>query len=96
MIQRHPRQPVSLFVGIGGDEHVPSRTRNMSISGLFLETDKRPDIDALVDLWFVWGDDTFVSKARVVRHATDGLGLTFVEPDGAFLSALAEILGIQA
>jgi hypothetical protein len=92
--QRYPRQPVSLFVGLGKTNEPPGRTRNMSMSGLFLETAARPAVESLVDLWFVWGEDTFVGKARVIRHAKDGVGLAFVEPDSLFLSALAEILGI--
>ena len=72
----------------------PGRTRNVSISGLFLETGERPGIESVVDLWFVWGDDTYVAKARVMRHAEDGIGVAFVEPDPLFLGALAEILGL--
>jgi len=94
-VMRQQRQTVSLFVGLGSDENVPARTRNLSISGLFLETEERPSVGTVVDLWFVWGDDTHVAKARVIRHANDGVGLTFVEPDHLFLGALAEILGLD-
>lgn len=94
--KREPRHPVSLFVGIGEDGQPPGRTRNISLSGLFLETDERPEIGSILNLWFVWGEDTFISDARVIRHADDGIGLAFVEPDGLFLGALAEILGMGA
>lgn len=95
-VQRHPRHPVSLFVGLGEGEGHASRTRNVSIGGFFLETAARPAVGAVVDTWFVWGEETFVTKARVVWHAQDGIGLNFVEPDAGFLGALAEILGLPA
>jgi hypothetical protein len=92
--KRKPRHPISLFVGLAADGDPPGRTRNISVSGLFLETGKRPPVGSLVDLWFVWGEDTFTGKARVIRHAQDGIGLAFVEPDKLFLDAIAEIVGI--
>ncbi len=88
------RHPVSLFVGMGSNGEPPGRTRNISLSGVFVETPSRPPVGSIVDIWFVWGEDTFVGKARVIRHAGDGIGITFVEPDTFFLGALAEILGI--
>lgn len=91
---RHERHPVSLFVGLGSSGQAPGRTRNISLSGLFLETTERPPVGAVVDVWFVWGEDTYVGKASVVRHADDGLGLAYVEPDPLFLGALAEIVGV--
>ncbi len=94
--QRHDRHPVSLFVGLGDTESTPARTRNLSVGGVFLETPSRPTVGEVVDLWFVWGEDTFVTKARVVHHAADGVGFSFVEPDPMFLGAIAEILGIPA
>ncbi len=94
-IQRHLRQPVSLFVGLGRGDEKPARTRNISMSGLFLETEARPTVGSVVDVWFVWGEDTFIGKAKVIRHAADGIGVAFHEPDALFLGALAEILGIE-
>ncbi len=85
---------MSLFVGLGDEQQQPGRSRNLSVGGLFLETDQRPALDSLVNLWFVWGEDTFVTKARVIWHGDDGVGLNFVEPDGPVLNALAEILGL--
>ena len=93
---RNTRHPVSLFVGLGDHGDPPGRTRNISLSGLFVETPSRPPVGSDVQLWFVWGEDTFVGKAKVVRHANDGIGVAFVEPDTLFLGALAEILGIPA
>jgi hypothetical protein len=33
-----------------------------------------------------------VCAAKVVRHASDGIGLHFVDPDAYFLRAVTEIL----
>jgi hypothetical protein len=93
-VQRHPRQSVSLFVGLGEADQSPARSRNLSVSGLFLETASRPPVGSIVTLWFVWGEDTFITKAKVIRHDSDGLGLTFVDAESPFLGALAEILGL--
>jgi hypothetical protein len=93
-VQRNPRQPVSLLVGLGEGDQAPARSRNLSIGGVFLETARRPAVGEVLDLWFVWGEDTFVTKARVVHHAGDGVGFSFVEPDTGFLGALAEILAV--
>src|SRR5262245_7735473 len=95
-VQRQPRSSVSLFVGFGEGDQTPARTRNLSIGGVFLETATRPAVGEVVDLWFVWGEDTFIAKAKVVHHAVDGVGLSFVEPDTGFLGALAEILNLPA
>ncbi len=94
--QRQPRQQVSLLVTLGDGDEPPGRTRNISISGLFLETRRRPPVGEEVSLCFVWGEDTFVTRAQVIWHGDDGLGLKFVEPDTLFLGALAEILGLDA
>jgi hypothetical protein len=93
--RRLSRSPVSLFVGLGEPGEPPGRTRNISLGGVFLETKKRPELTTLVDLWFVWGEETFVGKARVVHHADDGIGVAFVDPEADFLKALAEILGLD-
>jgi hypothetical protein len=92
---REPRQKIGLLVGIGGTASAAARTRDISLSGLFLETAERPPIGDLIDVWFVWGDDTFTGKAHVIRHADDGIGIAFVEPDNAFLGALAEVMGVS-
>jgi hypothetical protein len=94
--QRNARHSVSLFVGLGHDGKPPGRTRNISLSGLFVETPVRPPVGSSVDVWFVWGEDTFVGQAKVIRHADDGIGVAFLDPDALFLGALAEILGIPA
>ena len=91
---RNVRHQVNLFVGLGTGGEPPGLTRNISLSGLFVQTPTRPPVGSTVDLWFVWGEDTFVGKARVIRHASDGIGVAFLEPDTLFLGALAEIVGL--
>ncbi|MBN1959810.1 MAG: PilZ domain-containing protein [Deltaproteobacteria bacterium] len=96
LTSRHVRHPVNLFVGIVDSDTPPGRTRNISLSGLFVETATRPQIGSAIDIWFVWGDDTYTSKAKVIRHADDGIGVAFVEPDVHLLDALAEILDLPS
>ncbi len=87
-----PRYDVTLFI-CQGDEMKPfGRSRNVSVSGLFLETVERPPLGSLLTIALVWGEGTFTCQARVVRHAAEGVGLAFVDADPAFMGAVAEIL----
>lgn len=84
------RQDVPLFIRLGD---VPiGRTRNLSSNGIFLETDARPPVDSRHDLFLAWGSSVYSCTARVVRHAVDGIGLTFEDTDTFFLQAVEEIL----
>jgi PilZ domain len=84
------RHDVPLFIRLGD---VPiGRTRNLSRNGIFLETDSRPDVDSRHDLSLAWGSGVYSCTARVVRHADDGIGLTFEDVDTFFLQAVDEIL----
>jgi len=90
---RHQRHNVSLFVGSAGQDTEPfGHARNLSLSGVFLETAARPAVDSMRELVFIWGDDTLTCSARVVRHAPDGVGLAFIDPEPAFVHLLREIL----
>jgi hypothetical protein len=76
-----------------GEEPVPfGRTRDLSVTGIFVETTERPEIEGILNIGFVWGEDALVCAARVVRHTSDGIGLVFVGPDAFFLRAVSEIL----
>jgi hypothetical protein len=100
---RAPRYKATVFIGdvtspdvswrVPTDESSPlGVTRDWSETGVFVETPSRPAIGSIIELTFVWGDDPVRSKARVVRHAKDGIGLTFVDPGPAFVFALRGIL----
>ncbi|MEM6731293.1 MAG: PilZ domain-containing protein, partial [Myxococcota bacterium] len=75
---RAQRHAVNLFVGY--DIHTPpfGRTRDLSHTGIFVETDDRPDVGAMVDIHMVWGDEDVTCQARVARHSEEGIGLAFV------------------
>lgn len=89
------RYDITLFIG-QGDEGIPlGHTRNLSLSGIFLETDARPPVDSVQEISLVWGEQTYVCRARIVRHADDGIGLTFLDPDQGFCWALDEIIADQ-
>lgn len=91
--ERHARHSVNLFLGIAGADGRPARTRNVSLSGFFIETTERPTVGELVGVWFIWDDDSFSVTGRVIRHADDGIGITFVEPDRDVIRALGEATG---
>lgn len=84
------RQDIPLFIRLG--ETPIGRTRNLSVTGIFVETKVRPEVGSIHDLWLAWDDSTFSCPVRIVRHAGDGLGLAFIEPDAFFLQAIREIL----
>lgn len=67
-------------------------SRDLSRSGIFVVTDRRPALGSETHIGFVWGDDTLVTAARVMRHAPDGLALAFVDPSQDLLDAVDEII----
>ena len=95
--EQHQRRPtrhgVSLFFGCADQDIEPfGRARDLSRTGLFVETQQRPPIGSLRELVLMWGRDTLTCPAKVVRHAADGVGMCFVNPDAAFLVVIEEIL----
>ena len=69
-----------------------SRVRDLSMGGLFVETEKASDVDATIRLDFLVQEGQIRAEA-VVRHAKpgSGLGLKFTaltEEDGPRLTAL--------
>jgi hypothetical protein len=90
---RPQRHLVSLFVGTSEQDTVPfGRARDLSVTGIFLETPARPEVGSVRELVFVWGEDTFIVSARIVRHTPDGIGLAFINPDSTFRNVIQEIL----
>ncbi len=102
MVERAPRNTATLFIGdvtsrdggrIPTTQSVPlGVTRDWSATGVFVQTIARPPSDSKVEFTFVWGDETVRSRARVARHAEDGIGLTFIEPSPTFTYAVTGIL----
>ena len=90
-----PRRAAALFVsGASGD--IPfCRTRDLSLTGLFLETNARPALGSVHEISLAWGDDLFTCRAKVVRHAADGVGICFVEADSLFNEAVQEIMDVS-
>jgi hypothetical protein len=67
----------------------PAKIRNISSTGLYLLTEERWHIGELVPLTIEverlsknHTEDHFAVEARVVRHGEDGIGLSFVLPEG--------------
>ena len=100
-MDRAPRQRVTVFIGdvTGSDEwRVPTSealplgaTRDVSISGMFLTTRKRPAIGSILEITIVWGDDSGRTKAEVIRHEEDGIALRFVDPGDGFEYIIAQV-----
>lgn len=90
-----PRHKVTVFIGEGEEMDPFGRTRDLSVSGIFLETEQRPAIGTEREISVVWGDDTFVCMAKVVRHDADGIGLTFIDPPAPFIAAITDIIDGQ-
>jgi len=88
------RFPVTLFIGNANDSIPLGRSRNVSLSGVFVETKTRPELNTTLEIWFVWGEEVCSCTARVVRHAEDGVGLTFIDPEALFIRALQEMTGL--
>ena len=89
---RAPRHTVTIFLTTGAEMAPFGRTRDISESGAFVETAERPAVGSTHELAIVWGEDTLVCTAKVVRHAADGVGVAFVNPEASFRAAVAEIL----
>lgn len=90
--RRPTRHQVSLFVGSGDDMLPFGHTRDLSVSGVFVRTAARPPVNSHLSIGLVWGEDSLICTAQVIRHDADGIGLTFMDPDPDFARAIAEIL----
>ena len=87
------RRQTALLLGSPEDPRLFGRTRNLSFTGAFVETEARPPVGATREIAIAWGDDLLECQARVARHADDGMGLAFLTPDKLFVDALQEIIG---
>ena len=87
-----PRFTVTIFLTVGEEMRPFGRTRDLSVSGAFVETGERPEIGSTPEIAIVWGEDTLLCRARVVRHSTDGIGVTFLDPEISFTRAIEDIV----
>jgi len=86
------RRQASLFVGSDQEPLPFGRTRDLSLSGVFLETSSRPALGELRELTLAWGEDVVECQAKVVRHDHDGIALVFIDADTFFIQAIEEIM----
>ncbi|MEE8408992.1 MAG: PilZ domain-containing protein [Myxococcota bacterium] len=86
------RRKASLFVGSDIDPVSFAHSRDLSLTGLFLETNARPEVGSEHEISIAWGAYIYTCTARVVRQAPDGVALTFVATDTFFLQAIQEIM----
>jgi hypothetical protein len=89
----HPeRRRAALFVGSADNTLLFGRTRDLSTTGIFLETEGRPPIGTALNIDVAWGDHVQSCRAEVVRHAGNGIALRFIDPEPLFQEALREII----
>ena len=89
---RQPRYTVTMFIG-GHEIGSPlGHSKNLSVTGMLLATDERPPLDSQATINIAWGREVYECDVRVVRHADDGIGIEFVEPDTQFTWAINEII----
>lgn len=86
------RREAALFVGSDQEPLPFGRTRDLSLTGILLETEARPAIGETREITIAWGDETYACTARIVRHTDYGVALEFVDPDTFFTEALHEII----
>jgi hypothetical protein len=90
---RAPRAAVSLMVSLGSEQAaIPSRTRDLSPTGVFVETTWRPAVGTTTSLRIVWGDDLVEASVSVVRHEAAGIAVRFITPEASFAWVVADIL----
>lgn len=87
------RRRVALFIGGAASMPPLGRSRDISVSGAYVETGRALQIDSTHTVSIVWGDDVHYVQARVVRHDQEGMGITFLQPPAEFLRAVEDILG---
>jgi hypothetical protein len=86
------RRSAALFVATSDGALPFARTRDLSATGVFLETGAAPPVGSRVEISIAWGESVQTCLARVVRVDRDGVALEFVDPDTFFLQAVAEIM----
>ena len=81
-----------MFVGANNVAIPFARTRDLSLTGLRLETDASLKPGLVLEISIAWGTDVVSCQASVVRSTEDGVAISFLDPDTFFLQALQEIM----
>ena len=88
------RFKVTVFIGTGEEFEPFGKTRDISSSGMYIETKLRPEIGSKHQISFVWGEDSYFCSAEIVRHAEDGVGITYLDADTSFKYAIEELTNL--
>jgi hypothetical protein len=92
--QIHPlrqfRAATRLPVVVSGNETY--YTKNLSLGGLFLLTPRRWPIGMMTDVTLRFDDEAHTVEVRVTHIQSDGIGLSFIDPEEGLRDALRKVL----
>ncbi len=92
---RQPRVDTRLPVVETGSGGATYYTKNLSMGGLFLLTEKRWAVGSEVNLTITFGRARLPILARVTHLQRDGVGMCFTEPSDAVREALRLLIASQ-
>ena len=92
---RQPRVDTRLPVVETGTEGATYYTKNLSMGGLFLMTEKRWAVGSEIGLTIAFGRARLPLNARVTHMQRDGVGMCFIEPSDAVREALRLLIASQ-
>ncbi len=95
LTNRQPRVDTRLPVVETGTEGVTYYTKNLSMGGLFLLSEKRYAVGSEVALTIAFGRARLPLQARVTHLQRDGVGMCFIEPSEAVREALRLLIASQ-
>ncbi len=93
--ERPPRVTTRLPVVETGDGRGVYYTKNLSMGGLFLMSDKRWPVGSEVALALTYGPTRLEFVGRVTHLQRDGVGLCFIEPSDQVREALRKLIAAQ-
>lgn len=85
------RSTVTIYIASDEKERL-GITRDVSLSGLYVETIEAPPVGSSWKVAFVWDDHVYPSNTRVVRQGECGVGLAFLDPDDLRDAAILEMM----
>lgn len=92
---RQPRIDTRLPVVETAQEGATYYTKNLSMGGLFLVTEKRWPVGSEIGLTITFGRARLPLTARVTHLQRDGVGMCFVEPSDSVREALRQLIASQ-